>query len=134
MQEKNNLAQQKQSVPMNINDFVEMTVFLCLICFSIYAKMQGFVDKCVCFVSVCFMLKFKMATKNARKTIFEKSPVDSADTLGLKNFVEITLRCTISEIIVFTQKFKIAFRIAGNRLLRKVASRLCRYPMGQKFC
>ena len=29
---------------MSINEFVEMTIFLCLICFSIYDKMQGFVD------------------------------------------------------------------------------------------
>ena len=35
-------AQQQQSVPKSINDFVEMTIFLCLICFSIYPKMQGF--------------------------------------------------------------------------------------------
>ena len=33
-------AQQKQSVPMNINDFVEMTIFLCLIYFSICAKIK----------------------------------------------------------------------------------------------
>ena len=36
-------AQQKQSIPMSINEFVEMTIFLCLICFSIYDKMQGFI-------------------------------------------------------------------------------------------
>ena len=40
---------QKQSIPMSINDFVEMNIFLCLICFSICAKMQGFVDECVFF-------------------------------------------------------------------------------------
>ena len=34
---------------MSINDFVEMNIFLCLICFSICAKMQGFVDECVFF-------------------------------------------------------------------------------------
>ena len=32
---------------MSINDFVEMTIFLCLICFFIYDKMHGFVDECV---------------------------------------------------------------------------------------
>ena len=42
-------AQQKQSVPMSINDFVEMTILRGLICFSIYAKMQVFVDECVFF-------------------------------------------------------------------------------------
>ena len=30
---------------MSINQFVEMTMFLCLICFSIYDKMQGFLDE-----------------------------------------------------------------------------------------
>ena len=37
-------AVQKQSIPMSINEFVEMTIFLCLIGFSIYDKMQGFID------------------------------------------------------------------------------------------
>ena len=41
------------------------------------------------------MQKFKIAGK----TIFwEKSPVDSADTLRIKNFVEITLSRSVSEI------------------------------------
>ena len=49
-----------------------------------------------------FLHKFKMATKNGGKTIFwEKLPVDSADTLGVKNFVEITLSWTISKINAF---------------------------------
>ena len=34
---------------MSINAFVEMTIFLCLIYFSTYAKMQGFEDECVFF-------------------------------------------------------------------------------------
>ena len=41
----------------------------------------------------------------------EKSPVDSADNLRVKNFVEIALSCSISEInrfLHFTQKFKMA--------------------------
>ena len=43
-------AQQKQSVPMSINDFVEITIFLYLIGFSIYAKMQGFVPEYAIFL------------------------------------------------------------------------------------
>ena len=39
---------------MSINEFVEMTIFLCLICFSIYDKMHD-------------------AAKSGRKTIFAKS-------------------------------------------------------------
>ena len=41
----------------------------------------------------------------------EKPPVDSADTLGVKNFVEIAMSHSISEIngfLRFTQKFKMA--------------------------
>ena len=41
---------------MSINDFIEMTIFLCLIRFSNYNKMQGFVDECVLFF---YMFKAK---------------------------------------------------------------------------
>ena len=68
--------------------------------------MQGFVDESVvknfieitlsCTISkikalLRFTQKFKMATKSGGKMIFTKSPVDSADTLWVKNFVEIAL-------------------------------------------
>ena len=74
-------AQQKQSVPMSINEFVEMTIFLCLICFSIYDKMQGFIDESGLFIFLFIYLyfflrftqKFKMATKSGGKAIFAKS-------------------------------------------------------------
>ena len=63
---------------MSIYQFVEMTVFLCLICFSIYDKMQGFLDESDLFIFVIyffwrFMQKFKMATKSGAKTIFGKN-------------------------------------------------------------
>ena len=48
----------------------------------------------------------------------EKWPVDSADTLKVKNFIEIALSCTISEINVFlhfSQKFKMAAKNSRNR-------------------
>ena len=69
-----------------------------------------------------FTQKFKMATKSGGKAIFcENSPVDSADTLWVQNFVEIALSRTISEInalLHFTQKFKMAanlcFCISGK--------------------
>ena len=58
------------------------------------------------------MQKFKMAAKSGGKTFFcEKSPVESADTLWVKNFVVITLSRSVSEInafLRFTQKFKVA--------------------------
>ena len=43
-----------------------------------------------------------MAANSGGKTIFcEMSPVDSADTLGVKNFVEIALSRSVSEINAF---------------------------------
>ena len=55
---------------MSINDGVEMTMLLELICFSTYEKMQGFSDKCV----LLFTQQFKMATNSGGgKMIFEKS-------------------------------------------------------------
>ena len=69
-----------------------------------------------------------MAAKNGGKTIFwEKSPDDSADIKNLlKNSIEITVY-TVSKInaflfVCFTQKFKMASKIAGKRFLRKVSS------------
>ena len=49
---------QKQSVPMSINEFVEMTIFLCLICFSIYNKMQSFIDESGLFIFLLFIYFF----------------------------------------------------------------------------
>ena len=43
-------AREKKSIPMCINLFVEMTVFLCLICFFIYDKIQGFLDEIGLFI------------------------------------------------------------------------------------
>ena len=49
-----------------------------------------------------FTQKFKMMAKNGGKMFFcEKLPVDSPDTLGVQNFVEISISCTFSEINVF---------------------------------
>ena len=54
-----------------------------------------------------FLQKFKMATKNGRKTNFGgKSPNDSADTLVVKHFAEIAQSHTVFEIngvLQFTQ-------------------------------
>ena len=58
---------------MSINDFVDRTIFLCLICFSIYDKMQGFIDESSFFVCV------------AGKTFFcEIMPVDCRYPVGQK--------------------------------------------------
>ena len=95
-----------------------------------------------CYVSeinafLLFTQKFKIATKSCGKTIFGKSrlatinghnkwleneflgkwPVDSADTLWVKNFIRIALSSTIIEIHGFlhiTQEFKMATKCREN--------------------
>ena len=109
---------------MSINEFVEMTIFLCLICFSIYDKMQGFIGESGLFIYfLCFTQKFKMAAKSGGKTFFcEIMPVDSVDTLWVKNFVEIALSRSVSEInmlLHFTQKFKMAAKSGGKTIFEK---------------
>ena len=60
---------------------------------------------------------------------WEKLPVNSPDTLGIKKILtksqEIVLSCTVSEIYAFwrfTQKFKMPPKMAGKRFLGKVTS------------
>ena len=43
---------------MSINQFVEMTVLVYLICFSIYDKMQGFLDESGLFIYLIFFVFF----------------------------------------------------------------------------
>ena len=66
-----------------------------------------------------------------------KSAVDSAAILRVKNLVQIALSRSISKISGF---LRLIAKIQdgrqnwrGKRFLRKVASRLCRYPAGQKL-
>ena len=76
---------------MTINDCVEMNMFLGFVCFSINAKMRSFRDKCV----FAFYAEIQWWVNHfGGKT----SQDYSADTLRLKNFVEIALSCIISEI------------------------------------
>ena len=52
----------------------------------------------------------------------EKSPIDSADTLRIKNFVEIGLSCSVSEInasLRLTQKFKMAAKSGRKTIFEK---------------
>ena len=84
-----------------------------------------------------FTQKFKMAAQKwQEKHFWEKSPVHFEDTLCVKNFVQIALSRTFSDInayLHFTKKFKIVAQIGAKRFLGKIASRLHRYPVGQKF-
>ena len=78
-----------------------------------------------------------MAAKSGRKTIFfKKLPVDSADTLRVKNFVEIALSRSVSKTNWFlhlTQKFKMAAKIGGKMIFAKSYQYTCRYPALQSF-
>ena len=67
--------------------------------------------------------KLKMASKNGRKNDFlEKWPIDFAETLPVKNFVEISLSHRYRDkcILAFYQKYKMARQIwLGNNFWGK---------------
>ena len=70
---------------MSINDFVEMNIFLWLICSPICAKIQGLVYECV----FCFYAEIQDGRQKWQENDFWKnSAVESADTLWVKNFAE----------------------------------------------
>ena len=84
------------------------------------------------FTSQCFREKYVFAfyaeIQDGRKKKWQESdfckmlPADSVDTLGVKNFVEIALYCTVSEInefLRFTQKFKMAAKNGGKVIFAK---------------
>ena len=84
-------VQQKQSVPISINQFVEMAVFLCLICFSIYDKMQGFLDESGLFIFYLFIYFFAFYAeiqngheKWRENDFWKKSPVDYSSKISSK--------------------------------------------------
>ena len=97
-----------------------------------FVQISLYPDKCC----LRFMQKFKMATQKWRESDFCKtSPVHSADTMKVKNFVEIALSRTVSEINALYAEIQDGCQNwRESDFLRKVASRLCRYPVGPKFC
>ena len=107
--------------------------------FSISAKIQdgsqNLVPKINAFLR--FTQKFKMTAKSDGKAIFcEKSPVDSAYTVGVQNFVEIALPRTVSKInafLHFTQKFKMAAKSGGKAIFAKSRQKTLHIPCGSKI-
>ena len=80
---------------MNINDCVEMTMFLCLTCFLFMQKMHYFRDKCI----FAFYAEIRDGHQKWQENNFwKKSSVHSADALGVKTFANMALSRTISEI------------------------------------
>ena len=80
--------------------------------------LHHFRDKCV----FAFYAEIHDAYKNDTNDFWEKSPVDSADTLGVKTFNKIVHRNS-----------RWLPKMAGKRFLEKVTSQLWRYPSNPKF-
>ena len=85
--------------------------------------MQGFLDESGLFIYLFFFAFYAEIQNGHQKwqenDFGEKSPVDSADNLQVKNFVEIALSRSISEIngfLRFTQKFKMAAKSDGKTI------------------
>ena len=108
-----------------------MTIFVCLICFSIYPKIQGFVHECVFFLR--FMQKFKMGVKNGRKMTFGRrlckyhAGQKISSKLILHHFRDLSACAFYAEIQDGRQTCR------GKHFLEKVIGKLCSYPAGQKF-
>ena len=107
--------------------------------FSIYPKIQGFVDECVyiyIFFFGVFYTQIQDGPQNWQENDFwEKSPVHSANTLQIKYFVEIALAHTVSEINAswcFKLKFKMAAKSGGKTILVK-SCELTDTPCGSKM-
>ena len=116
---------------MSKNDFVEMTIFLCLICFFHLSQNTSF------FFVFAFYAEIQDGRQKWRENNFwEKWSLDSADTLLVKNFVKINLCHTVSEINVFlhfTQKFKMAAKNGQENDFWGKSPVDSRYPADQKF-
>ena len=126
---------------MSINDFAEMTILLCLICFSINAKIQpacknrhknAIFEECQ--ITVCkinaflrFTQKFKTAAKNGWKTTVNKKCKMTAYTLGAKNFTETALAHNVPGIkmfLCFRQIFKIADKNGRKMSFGKITAHI----------
>ena len=120
---------------MSIN--VEMTIFLCLICFFICAKMQGFAHECVFLGG--FFLEFHTEIQDGRQ-IWRENNCQVASRLCRYPMGQIfhqnryiLHRSLDKSILHLTQKFKMAAKNDGKRFLGKLACRLSNYSVGQKF-
>ena len=80
------------------------------------------VDECV-FFFLSFYTEIQDGRRKWRENDFwEKSPVNSEDTVWIKNFIENALSRTVPEInafLHFTQKFKMTAKIGGKTIFEK---------------
>ena len=101
-------AQQKQSVSITINDSLAVTMFFCLICFSIYAKKKGFRDYCFLSKKSCHItLQIPWGPKNSPKSLY------------LALFPREMCFC------VLHRNSRWPPNMAGKQFFRKVVSSLC---------
>ena len=73
-------------------------------------------------IIIIFFLFYEKIPYSWENDFWGKSPVESADTLWVKNLVEIALSCSVSEINPFlciTQKFKMATKSGGKTIFGK---------------
>ena len=89
-----------------------------------------FQDKCV----LTFHAEFQDGRQKWQKNNFWKEiPDNFADNQGVKNLVEITLSCTVSQInavLHFLQNFKLADQYAGNTFFSKNWQMTMQTPWG----
>ena len=105
--------------------------------------MQGFLDESglLIFYLFIYFFAFYAEIQNGHQKwhendFWEKSPVDSAHNLRVKNFVKIALSCSISEIntfLCFTQKFKMAAKSGGKTIFAKTHQYTLQIPCGSKI-
>ena len=84
-----------------------------------------------------FMQKFNMATKKWQENNFWQNIADdSVYTLRSKNFIEMAVSCTVSEInafLHFTQKFNMAVKNGRKTIFRKKLQITLHIPCGSKI-
>ena len=95
------------------------------------------------FFSFLFRFFFCILRRNLRwppkiagKQVLRKSPVDSVDTRGgaHKFLRNISISHHFRGKCILRRNSRWLPKMAGKQFLGKVTSRLCRSPVGQKFC
>ena len=110
---------------MSINEFVEMTIFLCLICLSIYDKMQGFIYESGLFIFFInlliflkfflrFMQKFKMRENDFCEVTSRHCRYPAGQKFRISRSVS-----EINAVLCLTQKFKMAVKSGGKTFFAK---------------
>ena len=129
---------------MSINDFVDDHLPVFNMFFHSSQNKRFHRGMCIFFFFFFFCFVFAYNTeiqdghqKWRENNFWEKWPLDSADTLQVKNFIKIALVRSISEINEFLclrRNSRRPPKVVGKLFLGKLASRFFKYTVGQKFC